>query len=191
MMKFGQEQVMGEVKHIIAENGMGSTEGWRLDKSLAGGGPLMDLGIYCVQGARYTLGMEPIAVTAQEGPKTDSELFSEVEESLTWQMEFPGGINALCKTSYSESMNILRAEAEHGWAKLEPAYPYSGIKGETSEGEMDCAEINQQAHQMDDFAKAIKENRPTSVPGEMGRQDVKILQAIYQAMETGERVEIS
>lgn len=190
MMKFGQKQVMGAVKHIIAENGMSSTEGWRLDKSLAGGGPLMDVGIYCVQGARYTLGTEPIAVTAQEGPKTDPEMFSEVEESLTWQMEFPGGIHALCKTSYSESMNILRAEAEHGWAKLEPAYPYTGIKGETSEGEMDCMEVNQQAYQMDDFAKAIKENRPTPVPGEMGRQDVKILQAIYRAMETGERVEI-
>lgn len=190
MMKFGQKQVMGAVKHIIAENGMSSTEGWRLDKSLAGGGPLMDVGIYCVQGARYTLGTEPIAVTAQEGPKTDPEMFSEVEESLTWQMEFPGGIHALCKTSYSESMNILRAEAEHGWAKLEPAYPYTGIKGETSEGEMDCMEVNQQAYQMDDFAKAIEENRPTPVPGEMGRQDVKILQAIYRAMETGERVEI-
>lgn len=190
MMKFGREKEMGEIKHIIANNGMGSTEGWRLDKSLAGGGPLMDLGIYCVQGVRYTLGMEPIAVTAQEGPKTDLEKFSEVEESLTWQMEFPCGVTALCKTSYSEGMNILQAEAEHGWAKLEPAYPYSGIKGETSKGEIDCAEVNQQAHQMDDFAKAIKEHRDTPVPGEMGRQDVKILQAIYRAMETGERMEI-
>lgn len=191
MMQFGQEEQMGSVKHIIAENGMGNVDGWRLDKSLAGGGPLMDLGIYCVQGARYTLGMEPVAVTAQEGPKTDPDKFRDVEESLTWQMEFPDGITALCKTSYSERMNILRAEAEHGWAKLEPAYPYSGIKGETSDGEMDCAEVNQQVHQMDDFAKAIKESRSTPVPGEMGRQDIKILQAIYRAMETGERVEIA
>ena len=44
--------------------------------------------------------------------------------------------------------------------------------------------------QMDDFAMAIKEGRPTPVPGEMGRQDVKILQAIYQAADTGQRVEI-
>ncbi len=191
MMRYGQEKRMGNVTHVIAENGMSSTKGWRLDKSLAGGGPLMDLGVYCVQAARYTLGMEPIAVTAQEGPKTDAEKFKEVEESLTWQMEFPEGVTALCKTSYSESLNILRAEAEHGWAKLEPAYPYGGIKGETSEGEMDCAAVNQQAHQMDDFARAIKENRSTPVPGEMGLQDVKILQAIYRAMETGERVEIA
>jgi predicted dehydrogenase len=55
---------------------------------------------------------------------------------------------------------------------------------------MDFAQVNQQALQMDDFAQAIKNNRPTRVPGEMGRQDVKILQAIYEAMRTGKRVEI-
>ncbi len=191
MMQFGQEQRMGKVQHIIAENGMGSTEGWRLDKTLAGGGPLMDLGIYCVQAARYTLGMEPIAVTAQEGPKTDPEKFKDVEESLAWQMEFPGGVTALCKTSYSESMDVLRAEAEYGWAKLEPAYPYNGISGETSAGAMDCTEVNQQAYQMDDFAKAIKAGRDTPVPGAMGRQDVKLLEAIYRAMATGERVALT
>jgi predicted dehydrogenase len=43
---------------------------------------------------------------------------------------------------------------------------------------------------MDDFAQAIKNNRPSPVPGEMGRQDVKILQAIYRAMDSGQRVEI-
>jgi hypothetical protein len=43
---------------------------------------------------------------------------------------------------------------------------------------------------MDDFALALKDKRPTPVPGEMGRRDVKILQAIYKAMETGKRVVI-
>lgn len=190
MMRFGQQQEMGKVKHVIAENGMGSMQGWRLDRPLAGGGPLMDLGIYCVQAARYTLGMEPVAVTAQEGPKTDPDKFRDVEESMTFQLEFPDGIAARCKTSYTEELDIIHAEAEQGWARLEPSFPYRGIKGKTSQGVMDCPEINQQAYQMDGFAKAIKENRPTSVPGEMGRQDVKILQAIYRAMDTGERVEI-
>jgi len=47
-----------------------------------------------------------------------------------------------------------------------------------------------QAKQMDDFAEAIKNNRPTPVPGEIGIQDVIILQAIYKAMATGQRVEL-
>ncbi|WP_207423042.1 Gfo/Idh/MocA family protein [Desertivirga brevis] len=191
MMRLGQEKVFGAIKKLRADNGTGSTEGWRLDKELAGGGPLMEVGIYCVQGVRYTTGMEPIAVRAKEMPKTKPELFKEVEEALSWQMEFPGNIIAECKTSYSEDMNLLRADAEKGWFELSPAYPYSGIKGETSKGKMEFEQVNQQARQMDDFAKAVKENRATPVPGEMGRQDVKILQAIYQAMRTGQRVEIS
>lgn len=188
MIRLGQQKVYGNIKMLTAEHGMNNVQGWRIDKELAGGGPLMDVGIYCVQGARYTTGMEPIAVTAQEGVKKNREKFKEVEESLSWRMEFADGIVAHCKTSYSEEMNVLRAEAEKGWFELSPAYEYSGIKGETSEGKMKFEQVNQQAKQMDDFALAIKHNRPSPVPGEMGRQDVKILEAIYHAMETGKRI---
>lgn len=190
MMELGQQKKYGNIKMITAKDGMASVEGWRLDKKLAGGGPLMDVGIYCVQGARYTTGMEPVAVHAKEGTKTKPELFSNIEESLTWQMEFPDNIIANCETSYSQDMNILRADAQSGWFQLSPAYSYSGIKGETIDGPMDFPKVTQQALQMDDFAKAIMDKRATPVPGEMGRQDVKILQAIYKAMETGQRVEI-
>lgn len=191
MMRLGQKKIFGGIKSLKAENGMSSTEGWRLDKELAGGGPLMDVGIYCVQGLRYTTGLEPISVTAQEGPKTDPDMFKEVEQSLTWQMKFPDNVIAECKTSYSEDMNLLRADAEKGWFELSPAYPYSGIQGESSDGKMEFEQVNQQALQMDDFAMAIKDKRATPVPGEMGRQDVKILQAIYEAMRTGKTVKIS
>ena len=191
MMRLGKEKVFGNIKSLHAENGFSGPQGWRLNKKLAGGGPLMDMGIYCVQGVRYTTGMAPIAVRAQEEPKTDRETFKEVEESLTWQMEMPGNVIANCKTSYNENINILHADAEQGWFELKPAFGYSGIDGKTSKGDMSIPNVNQQARQMDDFALAIKNKRPTPVPGEMGRQDVKILQAIYKAMETGERAEIS
>lgn len=188
MMRLGQDKVFGKLQKLRADNGSNGTGGWRLDKELAGGGPLMDLGVYCIQGIRYTTGMEPIAVTAVEGPKTDPETFKEVEQSLTWRMEFADNIVAECKTSYSEAMNLLRAEAENGWFELSPAYPYSGIKGKSSKGKIEFKEVNQQALQMDDFALAVKNNRPSPVPGEMGRQDMKIIEAIYEAMRTGKRV---
>lgn len=191
MMRVGQEKIYGDITSLKAEHGMAEVDGWRLDKALAGGGPLMDLGVYCIQGCNYTTGLQPIAVKAQQPQKTKPEKFKTVEETLYWQMEFPGGIIAECKTSYSIEMDLLRAEMQNGWAELSPAYEYSGIKGKTSKGKMKFPGINQQARQMDDFAQAIKSNRPTPVPGEMGRQDVKILQAIYQAMESGQRVEIS
>lgn len=188
MMRLGQQKIFGPIKKMFAEDGLSEVEGWRLNKTLAGGGPLMDVGIYCVQGVRYTSGLEPLAVTAEEGVKKNKEKFREVEESLTWKMEFPNGIVAECRTSYAEQLNLLRAETENGWFELTTAYEYKGIEGETSEGKMKFPKVNQQAKQMDDFARAIIDRRPTPVPGEMGRQDVKILNAIYKAMETGKRV---
>lgn len=190
IMRLGQQHAFGNIKTLMAEHGMDGTDGWRLNKALAGGGPLMDVGIYCVQAVRYATGLEPISVTAKEGKKKDLQAFKQVEESLTWEMELPDGITASCKTSYSETLDKVRVETERGWFELSPAYAYEGIKGKTSEGKMKFPQVNQQAKQMDDFAQAIMNNRPSPVPGEMGKQDVRILNAIYKAMQTGERVTI-
>lgn len=192
MMRLGQEEVYGQVKKIRAENGMENVEKgvWRLDKELAGGGPLPDVGVYCIQGAIYTKGEVPVSVTAQYEPVTDEEKFNEVEEGISWQMQFEDGLVADCKTSYSEDMSLLRAETDNEWFELDPAYPYEGIKGETSQGEMDFPQVNQQALQMDDFADCIINNKSTRVPGEMGLRDVSIIYAIYEAANTGEKVMI-
>jgi predicted dehydrogenase len=192
MQRLGQQKVFGNIKKMSGAFGFPAQEGiWRLSKEMAGGGPLMDVGIYCVQAFCYTSGLEPIAVTAQEGPKTDMMRFKEVEQSLTWQFEMPGGIIAEGKASYAEGMNMFRAEAERGWFELNPAFNYSGIKGQTSNGIMNFPQVNQQARQMDGIVQAIKNKKPSPVPGEMGRRDVKYLQAIYEAMRTGQRIEIA
>jgi len=192
VMELGQKQVFGPVKQIKAANGFvaNDPEMWRLDKELAGGGPLMDMGIYCVQGACYTTGETPVAVTAKFGKVTRPDVFDEVEESIDWMMEFPNGAAADCTTSYNKNEGMLRGEAENGWWELNPAYSYSGIDGETSEGDMDYPHVNQQALQMDDFADCILNNRQTIVPGEMGLRDVRILMAIYEAARTGKTVQI-
>jgi len=190
MVRLGQQKLYGNIKKMSAGFGftIGDPTQWRLKKSLAGGGPSQDLGIYCIQGICYTTGMEPVAVTAQEGPKTDLQKFKEVEQSLAWQFEMPDGIIAEGKASYADSMNYLKAEAEQGIFELTSAYNYSGQKGNTPAGIMDFPKINQQAKQMDAFALCVKNKQATIVPGEMGRRDVKILQAIYEAMRTGKRV---
>jgi predicted dehydrogenase len=192
MARLGQKEVYGKIKKVSAGFGfsIGDPNQWRLKKALAGGGPLEDLGIYCIQGICYTTGMDPIAVTAQEGPKTDPVKFKEVEQSLTWQMEMPNGMICEARASYSDSMNFLKAEAEKGTFELTSAYNYNGQAGYTPDGPMNFPRVNQQAKQMDDFALAIKNNRPTPVPGEMGRRDVRIIEAIYEAMRTGKKVAI-
>lgn len=191
MARLGSKKTYGEIKKI--SGGFGFRAGpsqWRLTQKYAGGGPLMDVGIYVIQGMCYTSGMEPLAVTAQEGKKTDLEKFKDVEQSLNWQFEFPDGLTGEGKTSYAEGMNFLRAEAENGVFELTSAFNYTGQKGTTPKGAMNFPHINQQARQMDAFSLAVKNNTPTIVPGEMGRRDVKYLQAVYEAMRTGKRVEI-
>jgi predicted dehydrogenase len=192
MVRLGKEKLYGQIKKMIAGFSFVAPKGiWRLDKKLAGGGPLMDLGVYCMQGVMYTTGMEPVAVSAQSPPVSDTEKFIGVEETLSFQMEMPNGVIGECRTSYSENANFLRAEAEKGWFELKPAYSYSGLRGTTSDGKIiEYPKLSQQAKQMDGFALSIKNNQPSIVPGEMGRRDVKIIEAIYEAMRTGKRVEI-
>ncbi len=191
MMRLGQKEVFGKVNKIDASNGfiMGPQTDpsiWRLNKELAGGGSLMDMGVYVVQGARYVMGQEPIAVTARE-EITRPDLFDEVEETMFWTMEFPGGTTATCKTSYNGGGNHLRADAEEGWFELSEAYRYGGMRGATSKGKMTFPQVNQQALQMDDFAYCIMNNKPTRVPGEEGLKDLKAIEAIYRAAKSGKR----
>lgn len=190
MMRLGQNEVYGSVREIAGGHGFpigNNPDHWRLDKKLSGGGPLMDVGIYVVQGAIYTLGKLPVAITAREETE-NKRLFREVEEDLYWTMEFPGGVTAECETSYSRRVNYLSGEAADGNFSLSPAYSYRGIRGETSDGPMNYPQVNQQTLQMDAFADCIFNDRKSRVNGEMGLRDVKILMAIYEAAETGERV---
>jgi predicted dehydrogenase len=118
-------------------------------------------------------------------------LFNEVEETIRWVAEYPGGIFCEGWASYEESEDLFYAEtAKHDWIKLEPAYVYGGLEGRTSRGPMTVPNINQQAAQMDDFARCIIEGRDTPVPGEMGRGDIATIEAIYQSAATGKRVEV-
>ncbi|GGG47517.1 glucose-fructose oxidoreductase [Hymenobacter glacieicola] len=191
MMRLGQQQVLGPIKSLVADNGFrfNNDTPWRVDKELAGGGPLMDMGIYCVQGVVYTKGQLPVSVTASFAPKTDPVLFKEVEAGVNWQMQFADGTVAECRTSYAENLNSrLRANTAQGFMELQPAFGYGGIQGRTSQGAMNLPNVPQQARQMDDFAACILQNKPTRVPGEMGLRDVQLLEAIYRAAETGRKV---
>ena len=100
-MRLAREKVFGDIKIIEAGFGfrIGDPTQWRLKHGLAGGGALMDVGIYALQATRYLTGEEPIVVSAME-TKTDPVKFKEVDESIVWQLKFPGGIIAYCSTTY-------------------------------------------------------------------------------------------
>ncbi len=191
--RLARTREFGPFTRITGSYGFRQTRrSWRMNKKLAGGGPLMDVGIYVLQAAvRAAGGVSPLAVHAQELPKTNPDLFNEVEEGIRFRLEFPEG--AVCEgaTSYGERMSGFRAEADGGWFELQPAYSYRGIDGSTSRGPLDVPKnVPQQALQMDDFALCAATGRPTRVPGEMGRQHLAIIEAIYEAARTGGRVEL-
>ncbi len=189
MMRLGREKPLGPVKLIEASFGfkIGDPTQWRLKHSLAGGGALMDVGIYALQGTRYTTGQEPIEVTAFE-TKTDPVKFKEVDESIFWTLRFPGGVLANCGTTYnSNGLNRLHANFENGWAQLDPAYSYDGLRGKTSKGQMDFPQVDHFATEMDDFAQCILQGKKSKVSGEEGVRDAKILAAIYESIRSGSK----
>jgi predicted dehydrogenase len=169
---------------------IGDPTQWRLRSKLAGGGALMDVGIYALQAARYLSGEEPISVTAQE-TKTNAVKFAEVDESITWVMNFASGIKAHCSTSYNfQGLNQVNVHTEKGFVKLGPAFSYEGIQGETSLGPMKLPAIDQFAAEMDAFSLCIRENRPNRVSGEEGLRDLKIIEAIYRSIKEGKTIAV-
>ena len=150
-----------------------------------------DMGVYPLNAARYATGLEPIAVTAHAST-TRPEIYKEVAETMTFDLEFAGGVTAACETSFGKNMNRMLVTCSNGWYKLEPFSAYDGIKGITSDGtKLDAPISNEQAQQMDDDARAIINNTPVIVPGEEGLKDIKVVEAIYRSSASdGKRVVI-
>src|SRR3546814_14546494 len=84
---------IGTLRYFRSEHGFvqGDPAKWRLKKALAGGGSLMDIGIYALNAARYMTGEEPIAVYAHEQTDRSDPRFHEVEYMTEFQLEFPSG----------------------------------------------------------------------------------------------------
>jgi predicted dehydrogenase len=159
---------------------------WRLDKKLAGGGPLVDLGIYCLNAARYLTGEEPTEITASMTQPKDDPRFKEVEESLVFTLRFPSGCLANCSTSYAHAYNARTTVfLEKATLDIDSAFAYRGVSLRTKP-EMThppLPQINQFAAELDHFSDCILSNKPPRTPGEEGLQDMKHIQAIYRAAE--------
>ncbi len=172
---------------------IGDPDQWRLNKELAGGGSLMDIGIYSINGSRYMIGEDPIWVTAEE-TKNDPVKFKEgVDETIQFQLGFPGGAVASCLSTYSmNNLDKFFLNGEKGWAELYPATGYGPIRGRTNKGEIDQPVVTHQTVQMDKMAGIILDGDTPLVPvdGEEAVKDLKIIDAIYQAVKTANKIEL-
>ena len=165
------------------------TDHWKQKKKM-GGGVMGDMGVYPLNAARYSVGLEPIAVTAMAST-TRPEIYTEVEETMKFDLEFPGGATASCEASFGKGMNDLMVTCSKGWYKLSPFQAYNGVNGITSNGtKLNATITNEQATQMDDDAIAIINNTSVMVPGEEGLKDIRVVEAIYRSVADKKRVTI-
>jgi predicted dehydrogenase len=197
-----QSSQYGTVKSITATNGQNSDnpKHWRFNKALAGGGSLPDVGLYCLNTIRYVLGEEPSEVSAYIHSTPNDPRFKEVEEQVNWLMKFPSGVLANCSCSYGHHDNKnYTVNADTGWIRMDPAFPYKGLKLETSQADgkdnmLTQHNIGEKDHfmsEMDHFSECVLDNKAPFTPGEEGLQDQKIMEAIYQSARDGNPVKLA
>jgi predicted dehydrogenase len=197
MIRMAREQELGPVKVVVADHGfnIGDPKQWRLKKDLAGGGSLMDIGIYSLQAARYVTGEEPVALTAMSYTTPGDERFREVEETINFQLRFPSGALANCTSSYGfAGQNRYRVIATKGWFELEPATSYSGLRMRVRKGnaleERTLPVRDHFAMEMDHLSGCVMEGKQPLTPGEEGLRDLTLMMAIYEAARTGKTVKV-
>ncbi|AQR62779.1 glucose-fructose oxidoreductase [Brevundimonas sp. LM2] len=195
-MRIVRDGELGRVRIVTAEHGFnaGDPTQWRLNKALAGGGSLMDIGIYSLQAARYLTGEEPASVTAVESTDRSDVRFREVEDTINFQLTFPSGVVAHCVSTYGSNHNRYRVVGTEGWLDAEPATAYNGNRlrlrrgGETVDHVAPAQPNNQFSAQLDHLSQCVMTDSQPIVAGEEGLRDMRIIEAIYQAAREGRTV---
>ena len=191
LIKVVRDQEFGKLRVVLADAGfpIGDPTQWRLNKKMAGGGSMMDIGIYALNAARYLTGEEPVEVHAMTDTTPNDPRFKEVEENITFQLRFPSGVLANCTSSYGVPLNRFRVVGTNGWAELEPALSYDGLNMRagtwTKIEERIQPVINHFAAEMDHLVDCIRNDKQPLTPGEEGLKDMRLIEAVYKSAATG------
>jgi predicted dehydrogenase len=166
-----------------------------LTRKLAGGGPLMDVGVYCVNTSRWVVDEDPVEATAFRWVR-DKKRFKDVEEGIAFRLRFPSGLILQGTASWGSALaSFVQVHGEKGWASLAPAFAFEEERRLTGKiaGRWFAQEftaIDEFALELDAFAGCIRENRKPEPDGEQGMRDIVILDAIYRAAKLGRPVAI-
>jgi predicted dehydrogenase len=180
---------IGQVQGIESANGFNIRPGeWRLDKKMAGGGPLMDMGVYSLNAMRYLTGEEPAGFKAYSSVIDHDGRFTTVEENVSWTMTFPSGIVAACNTTYGAQMGgFYKVHGAKGWIAAEPAFNYEGLhlRGEYAGTVLDelnpARDPSQFTAQAEHFSHCVQNGLEPKTPGEEGLRDMRYMAEIYRA----------
>jgi glucose-fructose oxidoreductase len=184
---------LGDVRYFASAFSMQVKRGnIRLDARL-GGGPLHDLGIYSINAARAVLGDEPIEVVAATATG-DDDRFSQVEEMVSAVLRFPGDRLASITTSFGAAdVGWYQVVGTRGSLRVDPAFEWAGrlehhltVDGRTTRREY--PRRDQFGPELVYFSDCVLEGRDPEPSGREGLADVRVIEAIRRAAETGRSV---
>lgn len=196
-VKLIRDGALGDVQTINGAFGFNAAPGaWRLDKTLAGGGSLFDVGIYVLNASRYLTGEEPVKFTAVTSTVDQDGRFSTVEENVSWTEKFPSGVVVTGSCTYGAQMpGYFKVFASKGWLEMGPAFNYDGLRlrAEYSSGgrgtpntvidesnpEKDPLQFTREANH---FSDCVLRDQTPSSPGEEGLRDMKYIEQIYASV---------
>jgi predicted dehydrogenase len=172
---------------------IGDPHQWRLNPKLSGGGSMMDIGIYAVNGSRYMVGEDPIWVNAVETKNDPVKFVQGIDETIQFQLGFPGGAVASCLSTYSMNwLDRFFLDGMNGFAELHPATSYDPTQGFTNKGPLNFPFTTHQTVQMDEMAAIIFDGKKPFLPvdGEEALKDLKIIEAVYKSAQSGRTVNL-
>lgn len=161
-----------------------------------GGGVLWDIGVYCVNAARYLFRAEPTEVFAF-CDKSGDPRFTETEEAAAVVMRFPEGKLASFNVSFgAEAVATYRLVGTEGELNVENAYEYKGkirwkLKSQDKTRKGKVPERDQLAPELLTFSECIIEGREPEPDGWEGLADVRIIEALYESARTGRPVKLA
>jgi len=166
---------------------------WRLDPELAGGGAMLDIGVYPLNTSRFLLGDDPVAVQGETNSWEPA--FDRVDEHAAFQLAFPDGVVASCSTTFNGQPNSqLQIVGTEGSISIDS--PYGDVPQEIV---VECGDMRMEytGPPVDDvveevayFANHVLADRRPEPDGRDGLADLQIAEAVYESAETGERVDL-
>jgi predicted dehydrogenase len=188
---------IGDIRFVAADHGFNADPNygphkWRLQKELAGGGSMFDIGIYGLNTSLMMLDHEPVELSARYIYPKDDPRFREVEGGLEYRLRMANGVSVSGSSSYSWSPYISQQRYMGSKATIfmKPATTYDRntitVEGNGPTREIEAGNpLTQFQNQLDAFSLAAKTNTPHKTPGEMGLRDIRLIEAIYRSADNG------
>ncbi len=160
-----------------------------------GGGPLLDVGVYCINAARYLFQDEPLQATAMAASLNDRR-FREVDETVSALLRFPGERLASFTASFGATdVSMFRIVGTDGELRVEPSFEYAGglthhltVRGKRSVRHF--PKRDQFAAELLYFSECVLEDREPEPSGTEGLADVRVIEAVMKSLDTGKRISL-